>query len=268
MRCRTASAWLGILPLLLLAACPGVIGAFQPGRAEAAVTLTVEASSMRHTIPDAIYGMNFADPALAAELRLGVNRWGGNATTRYSYLADTSNRAADWFFENIPDDNSNPGILPAGSSADRFVAANRDLGTASLLTLPLIGWTPKSRNCHCGFSVAKYGTQQQVDPWRPDCGNGFRPDGSPVIGNDPLDTSTVADPAFVAGWIGHLVATHGSAGSGGVAYYNLDNEPMLWPHTHRDVHPGATSYDEMRDRTYQYAAAIKAADPSAKTLVL
>jgi hypothetical protein len=46
--------------------------------------------------------------------------------------------------------------------------------------------------------------------------------------------------------------------------YNL-NEPMLWNQTHRDVHPDPTRYDEVRDRTYAYAAAIKSADPSALT---
>jgi hypothetical protein len=32
------------------------------------------------------------------------------------------------------------------------------------------------------------------------------------------------------------------------------------------VHPAGTTYDELRDRTYLYAAAIKAADPTAQTL--
>jgi hypothetical protein len=41
---------------------------------------------------------------------------------------------------------------------------------------------------------------------------------------------------------------------------------MLWNSTHRDVHPQPTTYDELRDKTYAYAAAIKQADPSAKTL--
>jgi len=49
-------------------------------------------------------------------------------------------------------------------------------------------------------------------------------------------------------------------------FYNLDNEPMLWNSTHRDVHPDPTTYDEMRDRTWAYAGAIKSADPTAKTL--
>jgi hypothetical protein len=51
-----------------------------------------------------------------------------------------------------------------------------------------------------------------------------------------------------------------------VRFYNLDNEPMLWNHTHRDVHPAPVSYDELRDRTIQYAAAVKAVDPGAQIL--
>ncbi len=40
---------------------------------------------------------------------------------------------------------------------------------------------------------------------------------------------------------------------------------MLWNQTHRDVHPDPTRYDEVRDRTYAYATAIKSVDPSALT---
>ena len=67
-------------------------------------------------------------------------------------------------------------------------------------------------------------------------------------------------------WIKYLVGRYGTAESGGIAFYNLDNEPMLWDDTHRDVHPNPTSYDELRDSTYQYAAAIKETDSGAKTL--
>jgi hypothetical protein len=58
---------------------------------------------------------------------------------------------------------------------------------------------------------------------------------------------------------------YGAASSGGVRLYDLDNEPELWDDTHRDVHPAPTSYDEMRDRAYAYAAAVKATDPGAQT---
>ena len=194
-----------------------------------------------------------------------MRRWGGNATTRYNWQTDTNNHASDWFFENIPNDLANPAALPDGSSSDQFVEQNRRTGTDTLLTVPLIGWTAKDRSRACGFSVAKYGAQQSTDPWMPDCGNGVRTDGTQITGNDPLDTSTAISPAFVQSWMGHLTSKYGGAGSGGVRFYNLDNEPELWDDTHRDVHPAPTSYDEMRDRSYAYAAAIKATDPGAQT---
>jgi hypothetical protein len=115
--------------------------------------------------------------------------------------------------------------------------------------------------------VTKYGPQDSVDEWDTNCGNGVHTDGTTnITGNDPADTSIAIGVDFVAAWINHLTGNYGTAANGGVAYYNLDNEPMLWDSTHRDVHPQPTTYDEMRDKTYQYAAVVKSADPSAKTL--
>ncbi|MBI1742815.1 glycoside hydrolase family 44 protein [Candidatus Acetothermia bacterium] len=229
-------------------------------------TLQISPQLDRHAISPYIYGMNFADETFAQELKLPVNRFGGNATTRYNWQNDTSNHASDWYFENIPEANSNPGALPNESTTDRFVDQDRRTQTQTIMTLPLIGWTPKSRAIACGFSVAKYGAQQSTDPWQPDCGNGVHTNGSEITGNDPLDTSTAIDPTFVQGWINHLISRYNTAAQGGVKFYDLDNEPALWNSTHRDVHPTPVSYDELRDRTYQYAAAVKATDSSAFTL--
>jgi len=228
--------------------------------------LTVDISAERYPINPDIYGINYASESLAQELRLPVRRWGGNATTRYNWQNDTANRASDWYFENIPEENSDPSQLPFGSAADQFIGQDRRTGTKTILTMPMIGWTPKSRERTCGFSMTKYGPQQYSDAWQPDCGNGVDPSGNVITGNDPTDTSRAIDPTFVQAWIEHLVGQFGPAAEGGVAFYNLDNEPMLWHHTHRDVHPTPVGYDELRDRTIAYAAAIKAADPTAKTL--
>lgn len=231
------------------------------------VSLSIDVTAGLHGISPYIYGMSFADAALAADLRLPVNRWGGNATTRYNWQNDTSNRAFDWFFENIPNKNAHPENLPNGSASDLFVEQNRGTGAQTLLTVPLIGWTPKDRTQTCGFSVAKYGPQQSVDPLMTDCGNGVKPGGSALVTkNDPADTSTAITPAFVQAWMSHLMGRYGRAANGGVRFYNLDNEPMLWNSTHRDVHPNPTTYDELRNDNYAYAAAIKASDPDAQTL--
>jgi hypothetical protein len=259
MRARTLTCFAATA--LLVAASAAAATVTPATAAVAGPALTVDATAGRHPISPYIYGMNFADEDLAAELSLPVRRWGGNATTRYNYLYDTTNRASDWFFENIPGDNDHPELLPDGSETDRFVEQDRRTGTDTILTVPLIGWAPKSRGFDCGFSVAKYGPQETTDQWRPDCGNGKRPDGTLITGNDPHDTSVEIGPEYVRDWIEHLNRKYG-----GVKFYNLDNEPDIWHSTHRDVHPTGASSVELRDKTYEIAAAVKAADPSAATL--
>jgi hypothetical protein len=263
MRPRTLIA---VAAATLLA--PGV-AALPAAPAAAAIggpSLVVDLGAPRHPISPEIYGMNFADEELAAELRLPVRRWGGNATTRYDFATDTTNRGSDWYFENVPG-SADPANLPDGSESDLFVEQDRRTGTDSVLTLPLIGWKPKARDFSCGFSIAKYGPQRDSDAqWRPDCGNGVRPDGTNVTGNDPHDTSVEIGPEYVTDWLAHLTGKYGTAAQGGVRFYNFDNEPDIWHATHRDVHPAGASYDELRDSTYAIGAAVKAADPGAQTL--
>ncbi len=259
---RRTTVFLAGLPLAVATA---LVASPVAASAENGPALAVDVTAGRHAISRDIYGMNFASEDLAAALRLPVRRWGGNATTRYNYALDETNRGSDWFFENVPG-NADPAGLPNGSETDTFVDQDRRTGTDSILTVPLIGWVPKARDYSCGFSVAKYGPQQQTDQWRPDCGNGIKPDGTPITGNDPTDTSVPAGAAYVTDWLHHLTATYGTAADGGVKFYNLDNEPDIWFQTHRDVHPNGAGYDEMRDSTYSIAAAVKAADPGAATL--
>jgi hypothetical protein len=209
--------------------------------------------------------MNFADEDLAQDLQLPVRRWGGNATTRYNWQNDISNHASDWYFENIKE--SDASALPGDSAVIRFIEQDRRTNTASLLTLPTIGYVSKNNATACGFSQDKYGKQTDDDgQWRPDCGNGILTNSSPVSGNDPADTSIITNPAFITNWINYLVGRYGTATNGGIRFYNLDNEPDIWFETHRDVFPLALTYNQFRDRTILYAAAIKSADPSAKIL--
>jgi hypothetical protein len=235
-------------------------------------SLTVDASANVHAINPDIYGMNYADEALAKELGLPVRRWGGNSTSRYNWQIDTYNTGSDWYFENIPNALPVGRTLPDGSGADRFVEQDRRTGTRTLMTVPTIGWVAKRRppgDSHpfdCGFKVTAYGAQQSTDPWDSNCGNGVKASGAFVTGNNPADTSVASDPAFVQGWISHLVANYGKASAGGVAYYELDNEPELWSSTHRDVRPQHLGYDELVSRAQAYAPAIKAIDASAKII--
>lgn len=232
-------------------------------RTKAGPALNIDLRTRQHLISADIYGISFADADFAAEIGLPINRWGGNAVTRYNWQLDVTNRAADWFFLNVP--NEVAGRLPNDSAANQFVELNQALGAETVLTVPLIGWTPKSRGNDCGFTVAEYGKQQQLD-YEERCGNGVDEDGEPIEGNDPTDTSKRIDEQYVSDWITHLVAQHGTAANGGVRYYALDNEPMLWHVTHRDVFPEPLTYDDLIERSIRYATAVKSADPTAQTL--
>ncbi len=239
------------------------------GQTLPALSLTVDATAARKPISPLIYGINgtsatTADAAFMKSLGLPVRRWGGNNTSRYNWQLDASNTGFDWYFENVR--MSNAVNLPADSAANRVIAQNRARGVATVLTVPLIGYVAKNATS-CGFSIARYGPQTDSDwQWRPDCGNGVKTGGSLVTGNTPKDTSLAVGPRFVQTWVAALVSRYGSAANSGVRYYDLDNEPDIWWETHRDVAPLGLKYDQLRDRTYQYAAAIKAGDPAAQTL--
>jgi hypothetical protein len=63
-----------------------------------------------------------------------------------------------------------------------------------------------------------------------------------------------------------LVSTFGTAAAGGVKYYQLDNEPLGWSNTHRDVQPTTATYATIVQLGQEYAAAVKQADGSALIL--
>ncbi len=253
---------------ITLVASTGVPTATPP--AAAGPTLSINVGADRASISRWIYGMNYPDTTLAQELALPVARWGGNSTSRYNWQLDVYNTGSDWYFENITNAVTNVGALPNGSAADQFVSDNKLAGGDTLMTVPLIGWVAKRRvDQHpydCGFKVSVYGAQQSTDSWDTNCGNGVTAGGSDITGNNPTDTSVAITPTFVRDWVLHLKATFGDASSGGVRFYNLDNEPMLWNSTHRDIHPNPTTYDEITGLGISYAGAVKQADPAAKTL--
>lgn len=231
--------------------------------------LTVDTSMNRHPISPYIYGMNSygagADASdLWKTLNLPVSRFGGNNVSRYNWKLDATNTGADWYFENVR--LSNASNIPADSAANRIVEQNQQRGTQSLVTIPMTGYVAKD-SLACGFSISQYGAQPVTDTqWRPNCGNGVSTSGQHITGVNPTDTSMAAPPSFVGEWVTFLKTRYGSGNTTGVRFYALDNEADLWHETHRDVFPIALTYNQLRDRTYQYAAAIKAADSQAQIL--
>ncbi|MHB8734062.1 MAG: glycoside hydrolase family 44 protein [Terriglobales bacterium] len=228
--------------------------------------ITVNTLAERHPISPYVYGVNFGvDANYMSDSGATLSRWGGNDRSRYNWKLKATNSAADYYFEN------HASTFGANGSAEDFIAAMIAGGGTPIMTLPMLNWVAKDTSSH-GFSVAKYGAQQKVDPYNLDAGNGMHLDGSKLTGNDPTDssvpllnTSSISDPpgtVYRSEWVAALAAAFGNSPH----FYDLDNEPEIWGGTHRDVHPQATSYDEMRDTFLNLARALKRWDPQAVTL--
>ena len=250
------------------------------------VSVTVDVTSNVHPVSPLIFGVAFGDPTRNAQIGYSVDRWGGNSTTRYNWQTDFSNHAVDWYYENIPNDPVSCSGSPPANSSDAFVYCARNAGAQALLTMPTIGFTPRADSpanhpFFAGSSVTKYGVQSPT-PWGnpatdyqydSDAGSGFCDPavnttgycsaGGLIVGNDWNDTSTQIGPDFDKSWIAHLQTVFGTAANGGVKFYSLDNEVMLWNSTHHDVHPIPLSYDDTWTETHDYATAIKQQEPDA-----
>jgi hypothetical protein len=248
-----------------------------PGTAAAATgpSLAVSAtSSDHHAISPDIYGMNFAAKAMASAISLPVDRWGGNTTDTYNYKLGSSNTGADWYFENTSDCWSTQYNWCSGRTTNNvfayrnFIAQDRSTHTQTLFTLPLVGYVakdaPVSQPLTCGYPKSTWPNQDGFDGYDPNCGNG-RQSGATIPGH-PANDGTAAGTSYNEGFIADLISRYGTAAKGGVAIYELGNEPSLWGDTHSDVHPQAETAPELWSKSEATALAVKKADPSAQVL--
>jgi hypothetical protein len=173
-------------------------------------------------------------------------RWGGNTSSRFNYKIDAWNAAQDWFFHNYAADK--PKMIP------RFMAENVKRKAASYITLPMLPWIAKD-GTSMSFPRSLFPNQERFDG---DAGNGIGPDGKPLKA-DPKLTSIPNSPEFVAGWVKELKTQFGPYPH----YYIMDNEPMLWNSTHRDVVHEPLRYDTYLARYISFAQAVRKADPAA-----
>src|SRR4051812_39299048 len=60
----------------------------------------VDTASVTNEIHPEIYGVALASKQNLADSGATLNRWGGNAATRYNWQNGVTNTASDWFFEN------------------------------------------------------------------------------------------------------------------------------------------------------------------------
>jgi hypothetical protein len=223
--------------------------------ATAHATMRIDCSAHGKSISPLVYGIAWGAHTTLDQLQIGATtrRWGGNATTRYNWeLGNAWNTASDWFFENVE-----------VKSASVFLDEDDAHHMLSALTVPMIGWVAKDTTSS-SFPVSVFGPQQRTDEYRKDAGNGVGPDGKPIKPGPPTRTSVAAPPDFVGRWLAALRKQGQAKQERRVGIVFLDNEPMLWDSTHRDVHPDPVGYDELLERSVHYATAIRKADPEVR----
>lgn len=241
----------------------------QPGPSTGPV-LSVDAGAATHSINPYIYGMNAFQLAgtTAAQGKIAIDRWGGDATSRYNYKLDVTSSASDWYFENHTGSTGQQD----SSQFNQQVQSDQAIGARTIGTVPVNGWVAKDGSS-CSFPKSTYPSQVAIDPYGGACGDGLYPQGTNgctsangcnITGVQATATSTAVDASWTQAWVTYLVGKFGTAANGGVAVYDLDNEPTWWDAVHRDVHPAAFTYDEVTSNGIAHAAAIKAADPTAE----
>lgn len=219
----------------------------------------VDCRAPARPISPLIYGIgtSFSDDS-AHQWATGATarRWGGNLASRYNWeLGNAWNLASDWFFRNAPVSRR------AGFGWADFLEENRARGVKSALVVPMLGWVAKDTTSY-SFPVSTFGVQSATAPELPDAGNGLRRNGVAIPPGPPTDTSAPSTPESIERWVRRIREAEKGRGRS-VHAYILDNEPMLWHQTHRDVHPDPATYDELLEKTVAYASAVRRADPEA-----
>jgi hypothetical protein len=210
--------------------------------------LSVLCEAPTHPISELVYGSS-GDSWNSGQ---STQRIGGNPLSRDNWDLGTWNTGNDWFFENAG--------LPSGNLFDAFDGASKSKRKLAVV-VPMLGWVAKDKTS-VSFPRSKFPNQRKFDPYKPEAGDGYTPDGKPLVA-DPSQTSVPAPPELIGGWVRKVLAQDAQHGARSIHMYILDNEPTLWDTTHRDLHPQPLSYDELLDRTVKYASAIRDADPAA-----
>jgi Glycoside hydrolase family 44 len=215
--------------------------------------MAVDCSARATHISPFVYGVagGNADELRQQAIDFAGRRWGGNPTSTYNWELHAWNTSNDWFFENVHID-----------PYTAFLDLNQANKFESFVTVPILGWVAKDTTSS-SFPASEAPKQARFDDWRPQAGNGETPDGKKIASGPPTRAYLPAPPEYVARWVRAIRERDARTGGRSVREYILDNEPMLWNSTHRDVHPEPATYDEVLDRTIRYGTAVREADPGA-----
>jgi hypothetical protein len=215
--------------------------------------LTVSPAKVIGRISPYVYGVN-SQPVNG--MNVPVRRMGGNRQTVYNWEINASNAGSDYHHVNDEWPCTALGYRdcsePGAQTVD-FVAANKQAGIDSIVTIPLADYVSadKKGEVHENEAapsprfVRSLAHKERPFSLEPDKNDG-------VVYQDEF--------------VNFLVHKFGKAKDGGVKFYSLDNEPALWSKTHPRIHPAPSTFQEMISRTEATASAITQIDPTTTVL--
>ena len=222
----------------------------------ATVGFTVDPTASNVPISSYIYGSN----SNMAGVTNTVYRSGGNRLSAYNWETNWSNAGSDYLYEN--DTLMGSVTNGPGWAETSFHQGNKAMGADSLVTLQMAGYVSANGESAVQVPPGQFMTAPNlVDP------NGnFFPitflKGAPF--SDPPNTSDKS--VYVDENVWYLVKHLGTAASGGIKFYDLDNEPGAWKTVHQEIHNYPVSYAEVLTKGVTVATLTTAQDPSAQIL--
>jgi hypothetical protein len=230
----------------------------------AAVSVRVELAAPGVSISPLIYGVSLGDQALLARAGVTTRRVGGNENSPYDWQTGFTSLGHDWFFQNRKQPDT---PHPEQNRWALAFRADQQFGLASYLTLPSMGWVAKD-DTSFGFPRSIYPDQLEFARDRTDAGTGFVPgaDGKAreiVLAPGTSHNGKRVSPEQQTELLKYSVeqSGFGRAADGGIQFVCLDNEPMLWDASHRDLITTHLGYQDYWNHMLPYAERLKAIDP-------
>jgi hypothetical protein len=233
------------------------------------VTGKVDLGAAGAVVSPYVYGVSHGDAETMHEMGVSLRRQGGNTSSVYDWKTGFTSAGHDWFFENRKTIET---PHPAENWWVVMHRENKKYGMKSFFTMPS-EWVAKDGTSN-GFPKSMYPDCEQFAPDRPDACNGKSTkkdkEGKNVVykcGKDhPTQNGKHVGIEYNVELVKYCIkdAGFGRADQGGIDIIALDNEPGLYPETHRDMICKGFTNDEYWQRTTKYAEQIRAADPSVK----
>ena len=233
------------------------------------ITAKIDLKAAGTRVSPYIYGVSHGDIEAMHEMGVTARRQGGNLSSTYDWRTGFVSAGHDWFFENRKELKT---PHPQENWWVTMHRENRANGMLSFFTMPM-EWVAKD-GTSSGFPKDLYPDCEEFAPDRPDACNGKsktkkNSEGKPLeyrCGKIPTQNGKHVGLEYNVELVKYCIkdAGFGRADQGGVNIIALDNEPMLYPQTHRDMICDGFTYDEYWARTKKYAELIKQADPTVK----